>query len=180
MTVEEEVTLLVVAVKDALVAPAGTVTLAGTVTTAVLLLESETSAPPLGAGALRVTMPAEGDPPTTVLGESVRAVRVGPAAVGCGVTVREALCVRPEFEAEMVTVVELVEGAVVTWNATAVAPVGTVTPGGTVASEGLLLDRENATPPMGAGLSRVICPVEEFPPLTLVGLRTSENGIAEF
>jgi hypothetical protein len=179
MTVEEEVTPLVVAANDALVAPAGTVTLAGTMTTAVLPLESETSAPPLGAGALRVTRPAEGDPPTTVAGVSVRAVRVGPAA-GSGVTVRESLCVRPEFEAEMVTVVELVERAVVTWNATAVAPAGTVTPGGTVASEGLLLDRERATPPLGAGLSRVICPVEEFPPLTLVGLRTSENGIAGF
>jgi hypothetical protein len=177
--VEEAVTLLVLAVKDALVAPAGTVTLAGTVTTAVLLLESETSAPPLGAGALTVTRPAEGDPPTTVPGVSLRAVRVGPG-VGWGVTVRKALCIRPEFEAEMVTVVELVESAVVTWNATAAAPAGTVTADGTVASEGLLLDRESATPPLGAGLSRVICPVEEFPPLTLVGLRTRENGIAEF
>ena len=90
MTVEEEVTLLVVAVKDALVAPAGTVTLAGTVTTPVLLLERETAAPPLGAGALNVTSPEAGDPPITLLGVRLSEVRLGPAE-GCGVTVKEAL-----------------------------------------------------------------------------------------
>jgi len=46
----EAVTAKVVTVKDALVAPTGTVTLAGTVATAVLLLERETRAPPVRAG----------------------------------------------------------------------------------------------------------------------------------
>jgi hypothetical protein len=56
-----------VTVNVALVAPAGMVTLAGTVATAVLLLERETRAPPLGAGALSVTLPGEGDPPLTLV-----------------------------------------------------------------------------------------------------------------
>ena len=53
--------------KVALAVPAGMVTLAGTVATVVLLLESETRAPPLGAGALNVTLPVEGEPPLTLV-----------------------------------------------------------------------------------------------------------------
>ena len=49
----------VLTVKVALVEPAGTVTLDGTVANAVLLLESATTAPPEGAGALNVTLPVE-------------------------------------------------------------------------------------------------------------------------
>ena len=66
----EAVTLLVVTVNVALLAPAATVTLAGTVAAAALSLERETAAPPLGAGPLRVTVPAEGDPPITLIGLS--------------------------------------------------------------------------------------------------------------
>jgi hypothetical protein len=64
------------------------------VATAVLLLESETSAPPLGAGALSATLPVEGDPPVTLFGFSVSEVRVGPGGA-CGVTVSVALRVTP-------------------------------------------------------------------------------------
>ena len=78
------VTGRVVTVNVALVAPAGMVTLAGTVATAVLLLARETRAPPLGAGPLSVTLPVEGDPPLTLVGFSVSEVRVG-------VTVRKAV-----------------------------------------------------------------------------------------
>ena len=78
MIAAEVATVLVVIVKIALVAPAGMVTLAGTVATAVLLLESEMTAPPLGAGALSVTAPVEGDPPVTLVGFSVSEARVGP------------------------------------------------------------------------------------------------------
>ena len=62
------VTALVLAVKVALVCPAGTVTLAGIVTRAVLVLDSNTSAPPAGAGAPKVTVPVEVLPPITLEG----------------------------------------------------------------------------------------------------------------
>jgi hypothetical protein len=90
----EAVTAKVVTVKAALVAPTGTVTLAGTVAPAVLLLERETRAPPVRAGPLSVTLPVEGDPPLTLGGFSVSDVRVGPGG-GCGVTVSEAVLVMP-------------------------------------------------------------------------------------
>jgi hypothetical protein len=61
-------TATVVAVKVALVAPAATVTLAGTVATAVLLLPSVTTAPPAGAALLNVTVPVEDAPPVTAAG----------------------------------------------------------------------------------------------------------------
>ena len=53
----ELLTLLVEIVKVALVAPAGTVTLAGTVATPVLLLASVTTVPPDGATSFSVTVP---------------------------------------------------------------------------------------------------------------------------
>jgi hypothetical protein len=174
----DAVTLLLVNVKIALVAPAGMFTLEGTVTTPVLLLERETRAPPLGAGALSVTVPEEGDPPTTLVGLSVSDVRVGPGG-GCGVTVREAVCVKLPLDAEIVTGIDLAEAMVVTWNAALAAPGATVTLGGTVATEVLLLDRATTVPPLGAGPFRVTWPVEGFPPITLVGLSVSEDGVAE-
>ena len=58
----------VVTVNVAEVLPAGTVTLAGTVAAAVLLLESVTTAPPVGAAPFSVTVPVELFPPTTVVG----------------------------------------------------------------------------------------------------------------
>ena len=71
MTGVDAVTTLVLAGKVALVAPTGTVTLAGMLT-APLPLESVTCAPPVGAGPLRVTVPEEDcTPPTTLAGFSV-------------------------------------------------------------------------------------------------------------
>jgi hypothetical protein len=61
------VTVLVVTVKLALVAPDGTVTLAGT-PVAVELSDNDTVAPPLGAAALNVTVPVEELPPATLVG----------------------------------------------------------------------------------------------------------------
>jgi hypothetical protein len=60
----------VVAVKVALFAPAGTFTLGGTATTAVLLLKRLTTAPPAGAAALSITVPVEELPPPTQAGEN--------------------------------------------------------------------------------------------------------------
>ena len=90
----EAVTTRVVTVKAALVAPAGMVTVAGTVAAVVSLLERETMAPPVGAGPLSVALPVEGNPPLTLVGFSVSEVRVGPDG-GCGVTMSEAVLVTP-------------------------------------------------------------------------------------
>jgi hypothetical protein len=70
---------LVFTVNVALVPPAATVTLVGTVA-ADALLESETAAPLLGAGPLRVTAPVVGEPPLTLLGLSVNEEIVGELA----------------------------------------------------------------------------------------------------
>jgi hypothetical protein len=69
----------VLTVNVALVPPAATVTLLGTVA-ADALLESETAAPLLGAGPLRVTAPVVGEPPLTLLGLSVNEEIVGELA----------------------------------------------------------------------------------------------------
>jgi hypothetical protein len=58
----------VVTVKSPVKPVDGTVVVAGTVATAGLLLESDTTAPLAGAGVLRTTVPKEASPPTTVDG----------------------------------------------------------------------------------------------------------------
>jgi hypothetical protein len=59
---------MVVTVKVAVVAPAGTVTFAGTVARDVLLLERVTKTPDGGAAPVSVTVPVEGLPPVTDVG----------------------------------------------------------------------------------------------------------------
>ena len=87
------VTALVLTVNVALLAPAATVTLAGTVAVDVLLLVRVTAAPPAGAGPLSVTVPVEDcAPPVTVVGFSVSVESVGGA---CGATASEAVLVTP-------------------------------------------------------------------------------------
>jgi hypothetical protein len=80
VTEVDEPTALVLTVKLALVAPAATVTLAGTVATPVLLLDRLTTTPPLGAAALSVTVPVDELPPVTLDGLSVSEVRGGLSA----------------------------------------------------------------------------------------------------
>lgn len=75
------VTGVVVTVKLALLAPAGTVTLDGTAVAAELS-ESVTTAPPLGATALRDTRPVEDAPPATLVGLRLSAESVGAGSGG--------------------------------------------------------------------------------------------------
>src|SRR5207247_1925895 len=68
VTKVEEPTAFVLTVKVAVEAPLGTITLDGTVAAPVLLLDRETTAPPLGADALNCTVPVEELPPVTLDG----------------------------------------------------------------------------------------------------------------
>jgi hypothetical protein len=76
---------LVDTVNVAVVSPAATVTLAGSVATVGLLLASVTTAPLAGAGPLSVTVPFDEVPPVTVVG-----LRLTPLGAG-GVTVSPAV-----------------------------------------------------------------------------------------
>src|SRR5437016_12276724 len=95
-------TTLFRSVKVALVALPGTVTLAGTLATPGLLLDRLTTAPPLGAGALSVTVPVEELPPVTLDGLRLSAESVG----GAGVT--EGVAVTADAPEELKTVTERV------------------------------------------------------------------------
>jgi hypothetical protein len=66
---------VVAIVKVAEVAPVGTVTIAGTVSTA-LLDDRLTTEPPVGAADESVTVPVDDDPPNTTLGDTARPARI--------------------------------------------------------------------------------------------------------
>jgi hypothetical protein len=95
-------------VKFALVAPAATLTLAGTVAMAGLLLESAISAPSAGVAAVRVTVPVDRVPP-----EAFAGLRLSDETVsGGGVTVSTADLLAPyvpEIVTEVATATELEE-----------------------------------------------------------------------
>jgi len=163
--------------KVALVAPAGTVTLEGTLA-APLLLESRICAPPAGAAPLSVTVPVEDCvPPTTLVGFSESEERV----IGggdAGATVSEADLVAPPKDAAMVTTVDAATALVLTVNDALVAPAATVTLEGTRAAVVLLLESVTMAPPAGAAPLKVTVPVEEFPPVTRVGFSESAERVA--
>src|SRR5213593_2564258 len=160
---EIEGTTLVLAVNVALVAPAGTVTLGGTVTCAGLLLDSVTTAPPSGAGARKSTVPVAGVPPSTVRPKS--------NWLSTGNTMVSAFTRKP-FKVALT----LTDCPVVTWLAVAVkvalvAPSGTVTLAGTVTAVGSLefnasMASATTAPPTGAGAYSVTVPVKESPVTT--------------
>jgi len=153
-TLVSEDTRCVLTVKFALLFPAGTVMLDGTVATDVLLLESVTIAPPEGAAAVRVTVPVELFPPLTVVGLRVREESV---TADAGVTVRDACAELDPRVAVITAVVVVVTDVVVIVNVALVAPEATVTLLGTLAEE-LLLDKLTTEPPDGAAALRVTVP----------------------
>ena len=79
----------------------------------------------------------------------------------------------------MVTEVEAVTPLVLTINVALLAPTATVTLAGTVAAAVLSLERGTAAPPVGAGPLRVTVPVEDDPPVTLIGLSAIEESVGE-
>ena len=83
----DAVTDTVLTVKVPLVAPAATVTLAGTVAALGMLLDSVTTAPPGGAAAVNVAVPVEALPPTTLVGFTDTEDKL--AAAACAVKRRE-------------------------------------------------------------------------------------------
>src|SRR2546425_356215 len=179
----DAVTDTVVTLNVVLVFPAGTVTLptAGTLATAVLLLKRVTTAPPVGAAALKVTVPVEDAGPTTLVGLSamVESVTAGGGGGG-GVTVSGTVRVTPPKDAEMVAELAAATGEVDTVKVALVAPAAIVTLAGTLATAALLLESDT-TAGLGVTAAKVTVPVEEVPPSTLVGLtvtalRTDEAG----
>jgi hypothetical protein len=82
-----DATGLVVIVNVAVVAFAGTVMLAGTCAAEVLLLESVTTAPPVGAGPLSVTVAVDDTLPTTDDGLRVSALATGVVTVNVPVVI---------------------------------------------------------------------------------------------
>jgi len=74
----------------------------------------------------------------------------------------------------MVIMVDAETKPVLMVNVALVAPGATVTLDGTAATEVSLLESATCAPPDGAGPLKVTVPVEEFPPVTLVGLSVNE------
>ena len=148
--------------KVALVAPAAMVTLVGVVAPTVAVKLTDT--PPSGAGRARVTVPVDELPPSTVVGDTVKPARSGVRIVSV------ALELVPFNVAVIVTGRVLVTAVVPTVNVPVVAPARIVTVAGTVA----LLEpdlRLTESPPVGAGLLRVNVPIDDEPPVTVVGER---------
>ena len=77
----------------------------------------------------------------------------------------------------MVTVVDATTGLVLTANVALLAPAVIVTLEGTRATNVLLLESVTCAPPAGAGPLNVTVPVDEFPPVTLVGFNASEASV---
>jgi hypothetical protein len=165
-------TAFVVTVKVPVVAAAATVTLAGTVATAVLELVSVTTTPPVGAGPVSVTVPVEGFGPTTDTGLTER------EESAAGSTVRGAVFATPEYVAEMLSTAEDVTAFVVTVNVAEVAPAATVTLDDTVAAEVFELDRLTNAPVELAGKVSVTVPVTGLPPATADEDRATEARAA--
>jgi len=85
--------------------------------------------------------------------------------------------VAPPKDAEMVTVVDAATALVLAVNVALVAPAAIVTLDGVLAAVVLLLESVTTAPPEGAAPLNVTVPVEEFPPVTLVGFSVSEDSV---
>ena len=73
--------------------------------------------------------------------------------------------------------VDALTALVLTVNVALVAPAATVTLDGTRATVVLLLESATDAPPAGAAPLNVTVPVDEFPPVTLVGFNARELSV---
>jgi hypothetical protein len=178
-------------------APPDMVTLAGTLATLGLLLDSDTVALPPGGGPDNRTVPLALEPPVTVVGltDTLCSVTGGGSPAGV-VTVNVPVLVAPAYEAVIVMLRDAATEEVRIVNPPVNVFPGTVTVDGTLATDGSLLVSETTAPPSGAGVLITIVPDEAFPPTTDDGLmsivesvegggespamklRTAENGPA--
>jgi hypothetical protein len=162
------VTAVVVIVNVAVLAPAGTVTVAGTVADGSLDVSLTATEPPVATVPFRVTVPVDDVPPGTDVGLTVTALMNGVS------TVSDTLNVVPFKVAETVTVWVVATGTVIALNVAVVDPATTVTLAGTV-QLALLEAKVTTTPPAGAGVLSVIVSTELPPPTTDAVLEVSVN-----
>ena len=159
----------VLTVNDAVVAPAGTVMVAGTCAT-----ESDdanwTTSPPVGAGRLRVSFAVDDTPPTTDGG--VRRSLDTPTRRTANIATTDV----PSTSATNRTDLSEPTAVVVTLNFTDVAPAATVTVAGTCAVEESIEETATTWPPAGAFDTKVKVATEVAPPDTKDGSRVSDFG----
>jgi hypothetical protein len=155
--------------------PALTVTVAGTVATAVSLLCRVTTTPPAGATAESVTVPVELSGWVTTSGLKDSPDNVGKIIPTGGFTVSTADA-EPLRVAVNLAVVAPATANVVIGKVAVLAPATTATDGGATAAEVLLLLRATEMPPAGAGPFSVTVPVElAEPPTTVDGLSDTDR-----
>lgn len=150
---------IAVTLNIAVVAPAGTVTLTGTVAADVLLLLRVTTAPPAGAGPAKVTVPVEEMPPITTDGFNV--TEATPAGFTVTTAIANTVVAPLEISAKMVTCVGWFTGEVVTVKVP--LPV-TKTLAGTLATDGLSLLRWTVV--VLPALETITLPSAGLPPVT--------------
>jgi hypothetical protein len=157
-------------------APAGTVTVAGTVA-APLELKSCTGAPPLGAAPASVTVPVAAVPPLTLAGVRTMSTSGGIELAG-GFTVNPRLAALAPYEADTdAGVVVETDRLVTNANEALVEPVKTVTlVGSELKSSGWFVDSETSTG-AGAGAASATVATPPSPPRSVVTFAPSDDTL---
>ena len=151
-------TARVTTVNVAVVAPAGTTTLGGTVTGS--LLDKDTTAPPAGAAAVSVAVAVTTPPPATV-----DALSVIDESAAARVTVSAGDW--PLLPPTVAEIVAVPPATAVTVNGALMEPCAIGSAGCTVATAGLLLARATVAPPGGAAAASVTVPCVVDPATTV-------------